>query len=56
MNLQIGFDAEGKPLYLAPEERKTHSHIIGSSGSGKSKFLEYLIREDIKKRTRLLFD
>jgi hypothetical protein len=28
-------------------ERKTHMHIIGSTGEGKSKFMEHLIREDI---------
>lgn len=37
------------PVYLPEEARKTHMHVIGSTGSGKSKFLEYLIREDIKK-------
>lgn len=48
--LHIGFDAEGKQLFLSADERKCHSHVIGSSGSGKSKFLEYLIRGDINNR------
>src|SRR5205085_10270618 len=26
----------------------THMHVIGSSGTGKSKFLEWLIRKDIR--------
>jgi len=27
---------------------KTHKHVIGGSGAGKSKFLEWLIRQDVK--------
>ena len=30
------------------EDRSTHLYIIGASGTGKSKFLEFLIRQDIK--------
>lgn len=44
----LGHDACGRPLVLSPEDRKAHMHVIGSSGSGKSKFLEHLIREDLK--------
>lgn len=47
-NLFIGFDAQGKKIYLTPEDRATHMHIIGSSGSGKTKFMEWMIRGDIK--------
>lgn len=47
-NLFIGFDAHGKKLYLTPEQRATHMHVIGSTQSGKSKFLEWIIRGDIK--------
>lgn len=48
-NLFIGFDANRKKISLAPDDREaTHMHVIGSSGSGKSKFLEWMIREDIK--------
>ena len=32
---------------LPAENRATHMHVIGSSGSGKSRFLEHLIRRDI---------
>jgi len=47
--LFIGFDANGKKIFSTPEDRaSTHMHVIGSSGSGKSKFLEWMIREDIK--------
>lgn len=31
------------------EDRATHFYIVGASGTGKSKFLEFLIREDINK-------
>ncbi len=39
---------KSKPIYITPEMRKsTHMHVIGGSGKGKSKFLEWLIRQDI---------
>lgn len=48
-DLFIGFDANGRKLYLTPEQRKsTHMHVIGTTGSGKSKFLEWMIRGDIR--------
>lgn len=44
----LGYDANGRPLYLKPELRQqTHCHVIGGSGTGKSKFLEHVIRQDI---------
>jgi Helicase HerA, central domain len=46
--LHLGYDAERRPVRLSPDDRKIHMHVIGSSGSGKSKFLEYMIRGDIK--------
>jgi hypothetical protein len=48
--LHLGYDANGKSLQLKPEDRKAHMHVIGSSGSGKSKFLEWLIRGDLRNR------
>ena len=51
--LFIGYDANEKPIYLTPDERKLHMHVIGSSGSGKSKFLEHMIRGDVKNRQGL---
>lgn len=45
--LHIGFNAVGKPLRVEPGRRLIHQHVIGSSGSGKSKFLELMIRGDI---------
>jgi type IV secretion system coupling TraD/TrwB family protein len=45
----IGQDANGRPIYITPEMRKnTHLHVIGGSGTGKSKFLEWVIRKDIR--------
>src|SRR5260221_11007860 len=37
-------------MRLKPEDRKTHTHVIGSSGSRKSKLLESMIRGDLKNR------
>lgn len=48
--LHIGYDALGRPLQLAPDDRKTHMHIIGSSGSGKSKFMEWMMRGELANR------
>lgn len=38
----------GNVVYISDEQRSTHMQVIGSTGTGKSKFLENLIREDIK--------
>jgi Helicase HerA, central domain/TraM recognition site of TraD and TraG len=46
--LLLGYDARGKPVRLNADDRKIHMHVIGSSGSGKSRFLEWLIRGDLK--------
>lgn len=42
-------DGQGIPLEMTPEMRSTHLYICGSTGTGKSKMLEYLIRQDIAK-------
>jgi len=34
---------------IREEDRKVHFYIVGASGTGKSKFLEFLIRQDIAK-------
>ena len=45
----IGKDASGKAVLLTPEMRRsTHMHVVGGSGTGKSKFLEWMIRKDIR--------
>ena len=37
-----------KKVVLSEVERSTHMQVIGASGTGKSKFLEHMIRSDIK--------
>ena len=49
-SLVLGYDAAGRPIRLDEDERRTHTHVIGSSGSGKSKFLEWMMRGDLKNR------
>jgi hypothetical protein len=47
--ITLGADANGEPLLLSPEMRQsTHMHVIGGSGTGKSKFLEWMIRRDVR--------
>lgn len=47
-SIEIGTSkAEKKPITLSPKDRSTHTHIIGASGSGKSKLMERMIRRDI---------
>jgi TraM recognition site of TraD and TraG len=50
MNLHVGYGADGRAVRLKADERKTHMHVIGSSGSGKSKLLEWMIRGDLGNR------
>lgn len=38
---------EGAPVSLTDAERSTHLHVLGASNAGKSRFLEYLIRQDV---------
>lgn len=35
------------PVFILPEHRAKHIYVIGGTGSGKTKFLENLIRQDI---------
>ena len=54
-SLYIGTNTETRGLVgLTDEQRSTHMQVIGSTGTGKSKFLEHLIREDISGRKRLM--
>jgi hypothetical protein len=46
--LKLGLiDGKGVPLEMTPEMRSTHLYVCGSTGTGKSKMLEYLIQQDI---------
>jgi len=44
----LGTTKAGKKQQITEEERP-HAHLIGSTGEGKSKFLEFLIRDDIRR-------
>ena len=47
--LELGMvDGKGVPLEMTPDMRSTHLYICGATGTGKSKMLENLIRQDIK--------
>ena len=46
MTLTLGTRG-GKSVRLDAEQRSRHMHVIGASGTGKSKFLELMIRQDI---------
>jgi hypothetical protein len=48
--LFLGHNGAGQDVELTGDERRTHMHVIGSSGSGKSKFLEHLMRQDLQNR------
>ena len=48
-DLLVAASRHGEPLILTREQRSRHLYVTGSTGSGKSKFLEYLIRQDIMK-------
>ncbi len=48
-SLKLGIvDGKGVPLEMTPQMRSTHLYICGSTGTGKSKMLESLVRQDIK--------
>ena len=34
---------------IRESDRRTHFYVVGASGTGKSKFLEWLIRQDVAK-------
>lgn len=47
--LHIGDDRRtGSRIELSLADRMYHTYVVGGSGTGKSKLLEYLIRQDIK--------
>ena len=38
------------PVVATPEQRSMHMHVVGATGQGKSRFIEQLIRQDIRHR------
>lgn len=47
-DILLGRDVDSKKKVYIPEHiRSTHMQVIGSTGTGKSKFLEWMIRSDI---------
>ncbi len=40
---------EAQMAKIKEKDRRTHLYVVGASGAGKSKFLEFLIRQDILK-------
>ena len=47
MALALGTMRKGRELTLSDEERSRHIHVVGASGTGKSKLLEAMIRQDL---------
>ena len=45
--IRLGTRTDGKAVFLPDRARATHMQVIGASGTGKTKFLEQLIREDM---------
>ena len=41
---------EAQMAKIAEEDRATHFYVIGATGTGKTKFLEYIIQQDIQKK------
>jgi len=43
----LGRNAAGDPVVLPERPRLEHLHVIGATGSGKTNFIEHLVRQDI---------
>ena len=43
----LGRNQGGAPVLLPEQLRLQHAHVIGTTGAGKTKFLEHCIRQDI---------
>lgn len=49
--LTLGW-AGSQEVLITQEDRESHMHIVGTTGEGKSKFLEYLICRDIDRLSK----
>ncbi|MCC6947013.1 MAG: type IV secretion system DNA-binding domain-containing protein [Bradyrhizobiaceae bacterium] len=45
----FGLSEQDAPVTMPERPRFEHTHVIGTTGGGKTNFLEHLIRQDIKK-------
>ena len=45
--IHLGHNDDGEEIALNQKDRQVHMHVVGASGTGKSKFLELLIRHDL---------
>ena len=43
----LGRNQGGAPVFLPEQLRLQHAHVIGTTGAGKTKFLEHCIRQDV---------
>jgi hypothetical protein len=46
-DLLLGQDERGRDVSVPAEVRLQHCHVLGSTGSGKTKLIEHAIRNDI---------
>lgn len=46
-DLVLGYMSNGEPLMLSREARAKHTYVCGTTGMGKSKLLEGMIRQDL---------
>src|SRR5438270_6896013 len=49
MMLHVGTTERGDPIHLTANDLKAHAHGIGASRKGKSKLIEHIIRELVKR-------
>jgi conjugal transfer pilus assembly protein TraD len=53
----VGYETTfNRPVYLTPKERNEHVHIVGTTGSGKTRFVIFpMMRQDIQQGRGVLF-
>ncbi|HLV88701.1 MAG TPA: hypothetical protein VKV39_17075 [Candidatus Sulfotelmatobacter sp.] len=48
--MMLGHDVQRREIRLSAEDRRVHTLISGSSGSGKSKMMEWMMQADLRNR------